>query len=56
MFQVQVVEQDAIHGDEDGQKVMIKCSNLEKRKRKTKPYADQGKGINRDFILPIKTQ
>ena len=29
---------------------------LEKeRKRETKPYGDQGKGINRDFVLVIKT-
>lgn len=27
-----------------------------RRKRKTKPYGDQGKGIDRDFVLPIMTQ
>ena len=36
--------------------IMIKCSNLKRRKRKTKPYEDQGKGINKDFVLVIKTQ
>ena len=29
--------------------------NMERRKRKTKPYGDQGKGINRGFVLVIKT-
>jgi hypothetical protein len=29
--------------------------NLKIRKRKTKPYGDQGKDINRGFILVIKT-
>ena len=50
------VELDGIHGDGDGHKMVIKCSNLEKKKRKTKPYGVQGKGINRDFVLPIKMQ
>jgi hypothetical protein len=32
--------------------MMIKCSTWKRRKRKTKPYGDQGKGINRDdFVL-----
>ena len=35
--------------------MMIKCSTWKRRKRKTKPYGDQGKGINRDFVLVIKT-
>ena len=35
--------------------MMIKCSTWKRRKRKTKPYRDQGKGINRDFVLVIKT-
>jgi len=30
------------HGDDHE---MIKCSTLKRRKRKTKPYGDQGKGI-----------
>ena len=30
MIQVQVMEQDGIDGDGDGQEMMIKCSNLEK--------------------------
>jgi hypothetical protein len=29
--------------------------NLEKKKEKTKPYGDQGKGINRGFVSMIKT-
>jgi hypothetical protein len=29
--------------------------NLEKKKEKNKPYGAQGKGINRDFVLVIKT-
>jgi hypothetical protein len=29
--------------------------NLERRKRKTKSYGVQGKGINRDFVSVIKT-
>jgi hypothetical protein len=29
--------------------------NLERRKRKTKSYGAQGKGINRDFVSVIKT-
>jgi hypothetical protein len=32
-------------------------SNLGKKKEKTKPYGDQCKGtLNRDFVLPVKTQ
>ena len=30
------------HGDDHK---MIKCSTWKRRKRKTKPYGDQGKGI-----------
>ena len=37
------------------QVMMIKCSTWKRRKRKTKPHGDQGKGINRDFVLVIKT-
>ena len=34
----------------------IKCSTFGKeKKRKAKPYGDQGKGINRDFVLALKT-
>jgi hypothetical protein len=36
--------------------MMIKCPTLEKKKEKNKSYYDQGKDINRDFVLPIKTQ
>ena len=35
--------------------MMIKCPTWKRRKRKTKPYEDQGKGIIRDFVLVIKT-
>jgi hypothetical protein len=28
---------------------------LGKEERKTKPYGDQGKGIKRIFVLPVKT-
>ena len=31
--------------------MMIKCSTWKRRKRKTKPYGDQGKGIIRDFCF-----
>jgi hypothetical protein len=50
-----VIEQDEVHGDEGGHEMVIKCSNLKRRKRKTKSYGDQGKGINRDFVLVVKT-
>ena len=33
------------HGDDADDHEMIKCSTLKRRKRKTKPYGDQGKGI-----------
>ena len=33
------------HGDGDGDHKMIKCSTWKRRKGKTKPYGDQGKGI-----------
>ena len=29
--------------------------NLEKKKEKTKPYGDQDKGLNRDFVSVIMT-
>jgi hypothetical protein len=37
--------------------MMIKCSTWKRRKKKekTKSYGDQSKGINRDFVLVIKT-
>ena len=31
--------------------MMIKCSTWKRRKRKTKPYRDQGKGIIMDFCF-----
>jgi len=33
------------HGDDSDDHKMIKCSTWKRRKRKTKPYGDQGKGI-----------
>ena len=36
-------------------KVKIKCSNWKRRKRKIKIHEDQGKGIDRIFVSPIKT-
>ena len=32
-----------------------KCSTWKRRKGKSKPYGDQGKGINRGFVSVIKT-
>ena len=34
---------------------MIKCSMWKRRKRKTKPHGDQGKGINQDIIESVIT-
>jgi len=34
------------HGDDGVVHKMIKCSTWKRRKRKTKPYGDQGKGIS----------
>ena len=31
--------------------MMIKCLIWKRRNKKTKPYGDQGKGINRHFVL-----
>ena len=55
VVQVQVVEQDEVHGDEGGQVMMIKALTWKRRKRKTK--LAQGKGIIDKAILflPIKT-
>jgi len=33
------------HGDDGDDHKMIKCSTWKRRKRKIKPYGDQGKGI-----------
>jgi hypothetical protein len=41
------VEQGEVHGDEGGQMMMIKAPTWKRRKRKTKTYEYQGKGINR---------
>ena len=37
------------HSDDVDDHNMIKCSALKRRKRKTKPYGDQGKGIAQGF-------
>ena len=50
-----MVELDVGHGEGDGHKSDDQVLNLEKRKRKTKPYGDQGKGIIRGFVSVIKT-
>ena len=51
----QVMEHgDEVHGDGHILK-MIKCSTWKRKKRKTKPYGDQGKSIIRDFVLALKT-
>ena len=49
----QVMERgDEVHGDGDGHVLkMIKCSTWKRRKKKIKPYEDQGKDIIRDFVL-----
>jgi hypothetical protein len=51
-----VVELDDTSGDGDGQKMVTKCSNFKRRKRKIKSYEAQGKCINMDFVLLVKTQ
>jgi len=33
------------HSDDGDDHMMIKCSTWKRRKRKTKPYVDQGKSI-----------
>ena len=50
MVQVQVVEQDEVHGDEDGQVMMIKLQLEKEEREKQKSNDDQGKGINRVFV------
>ena len=42
---IQVIEQDEVHGDEDGHGLMMIKLNLEKKKEKNKNQKDQGKGI-----------
>jgi len=37
------------HGDDGDDDKMIKCSTWKRRKRKIKPYGDQGKDIAYDF-------
>jgi len=55
VVQVQVVEQDDVHGDGDGQ-IEDQVLQLGKKEReKQKSNGDQGKGIDRIFVLPIKT-
>jgi hypothetical protein len=43
------------HGDGGGDHKVIKCSTSKTRKRKTKSYKDQGKGINKILVLVIET-
>ena len=42
---LQVIEQDEVHGDEDGHVLMMIKLNLEKKKEKIKNQDNQGKGI-----------
>ena len=42
---LQVIEQDEVHGVEDGHEMMMIKLNLEKKKEKNKNREDQGKGI-----------
>jgi hypothetical protein len=55
VVQVQVVEQADVHSDGDGQKMdqMLKLRKEEIGKQKF--HGDQGKGIYKDFIEPIRT-
>ena len=50
------MEQDGTQGDGDGPIMVIKCSNLEKKKEKNKTLWAQGKCMNRDFNLQVKMQ
>ena len=43
------------YGDDGDDHKVIKCSTWKRRKRKTKPYGDQGKGMLRVLVLVIKT-
>jgi hypothetical protein len=40
-----VIEQDKVHGVEDGHEIMMIKLNLEKTKKKNKNRENQGKGI-----------
>ena len=40
-----MIEQDEVHGDEDGNLLMMIKLNLKKKKEKNKKQDDQGKGI-----------
>jgi hypothetical protein len=40
-----VIEQDEVHGVEDGHEMMMIKFNLEKKKEKNKNRDDRGKGI-----------
>jgi hypothetical protein len=51
---IQVWSKIQVHGEEGGHEMMIKCSTWKRRKRKTKPDGDQGKGIAR-VLVSIKT-
>jgi hypothetical protein len=52
---IQVWSKIQVHGEEGGHEIMIKCSTWKRRKRKTKPDGDQGKGIARVLVSVIKT-
>jgi hypothetical protein len=42
---IQVWSKIQVHGEEGGLEMMIKCLTWKRRKRKTKPDKNQGKGI-----------
>ena len=49
-------ELDDDHGiGGDDQKMDQVLHIWKEKKRKAKPYGDQGKGINRNFVLALKT-
>jgi ribosomal protein L44E len=47
------MELDGTHEMEMAKRWRSNALTWKRRKRKTKPYGDQDKGINRDFVLPI---
>ena len=46
-----MVELDGTHGDRDGQKMMIKCSHMEKKKEKNKMLGLKAKIFARVFCF-----
>jgi hypothetical protein len=46
---------DGTHSDGGGQKLDQVLQHGKEEREKQKSHGDQGKGIDRDFVLPIKT-